>query len=162
MGIWWERQLPSTGCPSTSLGPVQPLGERKTIMGHRGRAASPVVRAYSCTRWISRTAQSRAAAIFWCICSGSSPSTKRGSQPQPLKNISASSREMREKMVGLPILKPFRWRMGSTAPSVMGFKNLLECQAAARGPVSASPSPTTQAAMRSGLSITAPKAWARE
>ena len=27
------------------------------------------------------------------------------------------------------------------------------------GPVSASPSPTTVSAMRSGLSITAPKAW---
>ena len=113
-------------------------------------------------RWISRTAQSRAAAIFWCMTMGSSPSTKRGSQPQPLKNISASSWEMREKTVGLAILKPLRWRMGSTAPSVLGLRNLLECQAVARGPVSASPSPTTQAAIRSGLSITAPKAWARE
>ncbi len=32
----------------------------------------------------------------------------------------------------------------------------------ASGPVSASPSPTTQAAMRSGLSKTAPKAWESE
>ena len=71
-------------------------------------------------------------------------------------------REMREKMVGLEILKPFRCRMGSTAPSVMGLRNLLECHAVARGAVSASPSPTTQAAIRLGLSITAPKAWARE
>ena len=45
-------------------------------------------------------------------------------------------------MVGLLILYPFRWRMGRTAPSVMGFKNLLDCQEVARGPVSASPSPT--------------------
>ena len=52
--------------------------------------------------------------------------------------------------------------MGSTAPSVTGLRNLLECQAVASGPVSASPSPTTQAAIRVGLSITAPKAWARE
>ena len=35
-------------------------------------------------------------------------------------------------------------------------------QLAASGPVSASPSPTTQAAMRSGLSNTAPKAWESE
>ncbi len=52
--------------------------------------------------------------------------------------------------------------MGSTAPSVMGFRNLLECQAVASGPVSASPSPTTQAAIRSGLSKTAPNAWLSE
>ena len=93
---------------------------------------------------------------------GSSPSTKRGSQPQPRKKLSTSSWLMREKTVGLAILKPFRCRMGSTAPSVMGFMNLLPCQEVARGPVSASPSPTTQAAIRSGLSATAPKAWARE
>ena len=35
--------------------------------------------------------------------------------------------------------------MGRTAPSVMGLRNLLECQDAAAEPVSASPSPTMQA-----------------
>ena len=65
---------------------------------------------------------------------------------------------MREKIVGLAILKPFKWRIGSTAPSLAGLRNLLECQDVAKGPVSASPSPTTQAAIRSGLSNTAPKA----
>ena len=149
-------------CPSTSLGPVQPLGVRRTIIGQAGRLSSPVVRAWAWMRWISRMAQSRAAAMVWCICSGSLPSTKRGSQPQPRKKLSSSLWGMRERMVGLWILNPLRWRMGSTAPSPMGFKNLFPCQAVARGPVSASPSPTTQAAMRSGLSSTAPKAWARE
>ena len=48
--------------------------------------------------------------------------------------------------------------MGSTAPSVIGFRNLLECQAVAKGPVSASPSPTTQATIRLGLSKAAPYA----
>ena len=43
-------------------------------------------------------------------------------------------------------------------PSVLGFKNLFECQLVANGPVSASPSPITQAAIKSGLSKTAPKA----
>ena len=52
--------------------------------------------------------------------------------------------------------------MGSTAPSVMGLTNLLPCHEVASGPVSASPSPTTQAAISSGLSATAPKAWAKE
>src|SRR5258708_26721573 len=47
-------------------------------------------------------------------------------------------------MVGFAILYPFKCRMGITAPSRTGFRNLFECQLAASGPVSASPSPTTQ------------------
>ena len=39
-----------------------------------------------------------------------------------------------------------------------GFINLLECHDVASGPVSASPSPTTQATIKLGLSITAPYA----
>src|SRR5205814_6659145 len=69
---------------------------------------------------------------------------------------------MRERMVGLAILYPLRFRIGSTAPSVSGLRNLLECHAVASGPVSASPSPTTQATTRSGLSNTAPNAWLSE
>src|SRR4051795_10339624 len=65
---------------------------------------------------------------------------------------------MRARIVGLAILYPFRCRMGSTAPSVAGFRNLLECQLVASGPVSASPSPTTQATTNSGLSKAAPNA----
>lgn len=42
---------------------------------------------------------------------------------------------------GFAILYPFECRIGSTAPSRMGFRNLLECRDVARGPVSASPSP---------------------
>ena len=41
-------------------------------------------------------------------------------------------------------------------PVRTGLRNLLECQLAASGPVSASPSPTTQATIRSGLSKAAP------
>src|SRR5579859_2485417 len=52
--------------------------------------------------------------------------------------------------------------MGNTVPSVTGFRNLLECQAVASAPVSASPSPMTQATVSPGLSKTAPKAWLRE
>ena len=44
-GTWWARQKSSTLCPSTSFGPVQPFGERSTIIGQRGRAVSPVERA---------------------------------------------------------------------------------------------------------------------
>ena len=39
IGTWCERNVPSTGRPSTTFGPVQPLGERKTIIGQRGRAS---------------------------------------------------------------------------------------------------------------------------
>ena len=44
-----------------------------------------------------------------------------------------------------------RCRIGSTAPSRAGSTNLLECQLAASGPVSASPSPTTQADEQVGV-----------
>src|SRR4051812_12159571 len=60
--------------------------------------------------------------------------------------------------VGLAILSPFKCKIGSTAPSVTGLRNLFECHEAASGPVSASPSPTTQATIRSGLSKAAPYA----
>ena len=40
-GTWWARKVPSIGWPSTSLGPVQPLGVRRTIIGQRGRSAAP-------------------------------------------------------------------------------------------------------------------------
>ena len=37
-GTWCERKVPSTGLPSTVLGPVQPLGVTSTIIGQRGRS----------------------------------------------------------------------------------------------------------------------------
>ena len=43
-----------------------------------------------------------------------------------------------------------------------GIENLLDCHDVASGPVSASPSPITQATIRSGLSKAAPKAWLSE
>src|ERR1700733_14299737 len=53
-------------------------------------------------------------------------------------------------------------RIGRTAPSLAGFRNLLECHEVASGPVSASPSPITHATVSAGLSKTAPKAWLKE
>ena len=40
-GTWWARLVPSTWTPSTTSGPVQPLGVRRTIAGHRCRTARP-------------------------------------------------------------------------------------------------------------------------
>ena len=37
-GTWCARNVPSTGTPSTSFGPVQPFGVRRTIIGQRGRS----------------------------------------------------------------------------------------------------------------------------
>ena len=44
-GTWCERQVPSIRLPSTSFGPVQPLGVRSTIIGQRGRSCEAVLRA---------------------------------------------------------------------------------------------------------------------
>ena len=48
-GTWCARNVPSTGRPSMTFGPVHPLSDRRTIIGQRGRVASPWMRA-SC--WI--------------------------------------------------------------------------------------------------------------
>ena len=61
-GTWWARQVPSTGCPSTSCGPVQPLGVRSTIMGQRGRSVTPSLRARRWMAAIRSSALSMAAA----------------------------------------------------------------------------------------------------
>jgi len=73
--------VPSTGTPSTSAGPVHPLGVRSTIMGQRGRAVSLSVRARCWTARISATTSSRVAAMAWCIAAGSDPVTNRGAYP---------------------------------------------------------------------------------
>ncbi|CPR64778.1 Uncharacterised protein [Chlamydia trachomatis] len=59
-------------------------------------------------------------------------------------------------MVGLEILKPLICKIGRTAPSLIGLMNLSLNHEAAKGPVSASPSPISTAAITSGLSKTAP------
>ena len=158
-----EGALDRSGRPRP-WGRSSPWGCAGRSWARWGGSSSPVSRALAWMRRISSDGTSPGRpAIVWCIFFGSSPSTKQGSQPQPWKKLVQLVRgRCGQKTVGLSILKPFRCRMGSTAPSSAGLRNLLECQAVARGPVSASPSPTTQAAIRSGLSSTAPKAWARE
>jgi hypothetical protein len=81
MGTWCDLQKPSTLCPSISRGAVHPFGVRRTIMGHRARRATPVLRASCWAARISRTHFSNVAAIAWCMLFGSDPSTKYGVQP---------------------------------------------------------------------------------
>ncbi|CAO0833287.1 hypothetical protein SMICM17S_00683 [Streptomyces microflavus] len=76
-----ERQVPSTGSPSTSFGPVQPLGVRSTIMGERGRSVAPSSRAARWNAAIRSTAVSIAATIARWTVAGSSPVTYSGSWP---------------------------------------------------------------------------------
>ena len=71
------------------------LREAVQVTSH-GRVVSCAVRACCWMAWISSMAQSIVSAILACISAGSSPSTKRGSHPQPRKNISSSSWLMRE------------------------------------------------------------------
>ena len=92
------------------------------------------------------------------MISGSVPSTKIGSQPIPSKYFVKSASDLRDKIVGFEILKPFISRIGNTAPSLTGLMKTFENQLVANGPVSDSPSPITVAAMTSGLSRIAPAA----
>ena len=92
----------------------------------------------------------------------SSFSMKRGDHPKPSKNLVISSSLIREKIVGFEILNPFKSKIGKTAPSFLGFKNLIECHAVIEGPVSTSPSPITVNAIWFGLSKTAPVACDNE
>ena len=69
---------------------------------------------------------------------------------------SNSSSLILAKIVGFAILYPFKCNIGKTIPSVLGLIILFKCQEAAKGPVSASPSPTTHATIKSLLSNTAP------
>ena len=85
IGTWCARKVPSMGLPSTSRGPVQPLGVRRIITGQAGRDRKPFLRASAWISFISEIQISSVAAIFWCmgsgsscLASGSSPWTKYG------------------------------------------------------------------------------------
>jgi hypothetical protein len=64
-GTWCERQLPSVGLPSTSCGPVQPFGERSTIIGQRGRAGASRGRAAGSGDVVRQRSGARRSA--WCM-----------------------------------------------------------------------------------------------
>ena len=77
IGTWCERQVPSTGLPSTSFGPVQPLGVRRMIIGQRGRTAVAGARRACWIAAISSRTASSVAAIAGARA-GSSPATMYG------------------------------------------------------------------------------------
>ena len=73
-----------------NLGPVQPFGERSTIIGQRGRdgAAGPGIALDSVDRV---DVSSRVAAINRASLRGRRLRRSSGSQPQPRRNCSSSS-----------------------------------------------------------------------
>ena len=77
-GTWCERNEPSIGLPSTTFGPVQPLGVRRTIIGQRGRSAEPVRAgvALDAADLGDHAVQRRGHELVHLL--GSSPSTKYG------------------------------------------------------------------------------------
>jgi hypothetical protein len=75
MGTWCERQYASVFLPSTSFGPVHPLGVRRMIIGQSGRLPRPPFLAPAWMPRISSTTLSSVPAMSWCMASGSSPST---------------------------------------------------------------------------------------
>lgn len=87
-------------------------------------------------------------------CNHRYPAARRGRRA----GSSARTRVCATPAVGLAILYPFRCRIGRTAPSVAGLINRIPGQLAARGPVSASPSPMMHGTIRSGWSKAAQKA----
>ena len=79
-GTWCARNVPSIRLPSSSFGPVHPLGVRSTMHGHAGRRTSPD-RARSLISAISSKTSSMQAASAWCTSVGSDPSTNQGRWP---------------------------------------------------------------------------------
>ena len=87
-GTWCARHVPSTGRPSTTFGPVQPFGVRRTIIGQRGRVRSLPRRARVLDARGSRPARGRAwPRAAGARRAGSSPATRYGSQPYPVEEL---------------------------------------------------------------------------
>ena len=83
-GTWCERHVPSTWTPSTSRGPVQPFGVRRTIIGQRGRRGdAPSARCVLDRRdLVERVVERRGERAGARRRAGSSsPSTSSGRQP---------------------------------------------------------------------------------
>ena len=84
-GTWCERHVPSVGRPSTSFGPVQPFGVRRTIIGQVGRSVDPATRRRLDRRRPRPGPRPSSAAISAWTVIGSSPPTNRGRVPVALE-----------------------------------------------------------------------------
>ena len=91
IGTWCDRHVPSAGLPSTSFGPVQPLGVRRMIIGHAARGRRRPLRA---ARWISRDLVERVVERGrerLMHNSGLTPATMIGSRPESVHQAFAAA-----------------------------------------------------------------------
>ena len=148
-------------CRRLRSGPVQPFGVCSTSIGQRGRSLEAV----ACARrvWISRMRsmmRSSVRAIARCVASLARLLVDEERLVAVAAAAAASA--LRAECARAPSgsRSCSRSNAGSAAPRhrAPGLRNLFECQLVASGPVSASPSPMTQATIRSGLSNAAPYA----
>ena len=163
-GTWWARKVPSTGSPSTTSGPVHPFGVRSTIIGH-ARARSPRRRcgrpagSPRCGRERGRIV----AASCWCTVAGSSPASRCAarsrSRASAIPAVVGGDPGQHRRIGDLVLVEGQDRQHGPVAGRI---EELAACQLVASGPVSASPSPTTQKTIRSGLSRAAPYACSSE
>jgi hypothetical protein len=143
--------------PSTSFGPVQPLGERSTIIGHARPLCRRLARAALDGADLADH-RSSVAAIAWCISCGISPSTKCGGSRSRLKQAFQLSIEGCAPA-------PSGWRScsrsdaGSAARAVAdGIEELVRVPGAASGPGLRLAVADHAGGDQSGLSKAAPKA----
>ena len=172
LGIGARRRSAESGGRETCL---RSAGRRRSS-GRSSPSASP---GRSSATW-DATSRRRVRAAVWMSRIGlqharraSAPSPRAAARDRRLRRSAAPSRSRaaaaRARCVECAPAPSgsrscSRSGAGSAAPRRRwpGLRNLFECHAVASGPVSASPSPITQAAIRSGLSNTAPKAWLNE
>ncbi len=134
-GTWWARNEPSIGLPSTTFGPVQPLGERSTIIGQLDvarRLARPVRGVFLDVAGSPRMAQSIAARPASRACRQRIVALDEAGLPAAAQEERAPPPRgtCGRRQWGWLILYPFRCKnRQDRAVALMGFRNLLDCQA---------------------------------
>ena len=144
-------------CRRPPSGPVQPFGVRSTIIGQRARVGRRSRRRVVLNRadLVERPGRAWRPSLVHRF-GGSSPSTKYGLVAVSPKACSARPRESGRGRSDPRSCSRSGAGSAERRRRCAGLRNLFECQLVASGPVSASPSPTTQTTIRSGLSNAAP------
>ena len=121
-------------------------------MGHRRPGRMSLDSGGGWIARISSSTRSSVAASSWCTdCGIVTGNEIRRSQPWPAEQLGELLAADTSEHRGVGDLVAVQVQDRQTAPSPTGSRNLFECHAAASGPVSASPSPITQARPRVGI-----------
>ena len=152
--------FPRSACRSISAGPVQPFGVRSTISGHRGRSMHAVVAVRA--SWIARIRSwlSSSAAASRLVHVRADRCRRRCGPRSPRPRATTAGRARASGPARSGRRSCSRSDGGSAAPRrrAPGSGSCTLFHEPASGAVSASPSPTTAATIRSGLSNAAPNA----